>query len=161
MSEPERTYWSGGCQCGAVRFRADCLGRASHCHCRMCQKAFGSIGGSLVVAIDLVWTRSAPKYFQSSNKVRRGFCGTCGTPLTFEFAQTVDVAIATFDKSELIAPDMQLVRAARLPWADGLATLPERSGENQAMAASFSASIISYQHPDHDTAEWPSPGLKT
>jgi hypothetical protein len=34
---------SGGCQCGAVRFRVDGeLGRASICHCRMCQKAFGA-----------------------------------------------------------------------------------------------------------------------
>ncbi len=33
---------TGGCQCGAVRFRAAHLGRASLCHCRMCQKAFGN-----------------------------------------------------------------------------------------------------------------------
>ncbi len=33
---------TGGCQCGAVRFSVGRLGRASVCHCRMCQKAFGS-----------------------------------------------------------------------------------------------------------------------
>jgi hypothetical protein len=33
---------TGGCQCGAVRYRIEGdLGRASICHCRMCQKAFG------------------------------------------------------------------------------------------------------------------------
>ncbi len=32
---------SGGCQCGAVRFRGSRFGRSSICHCRMCQKAFG------------------------------------------------------------------------------------------------------------------------
>ena len=35
---------TGGCQCGAVRFRAAGLGRASLCHCRMCQKALGGPG---------------------------------------------------------------------------------------------------------------------
>ncbi|HEY2357583.1 MAG TPA: hypothetical protein VGH86_09040, partial [Phenylobacterium sp.] len=33
---------TGGCQCGAIRFRIDGeLGEASICHCRMCQKALG------------------------------------------------------------------------------------------------------------------------
>lgn len=44
MTETLRT---GGCQCGAVRFRIHGeLGRASICHCRMCQKAFGGFFGS-------------------------------------------------------------------------------------------------------------------
>ena len=124
----------------------------------MCQKAFGSIGGSLVAVDELVWTRGAPKYFQSSNKVRRGFCRDCGTPLTFERAQAVDVAIAAFDKARAIQPMIQLARNARLPWADGLAALPERSADEQARWAHDDASIVSYQHPDHDTAEWPLAG---
>ena len=65
---------TGGCQCGAVRFSAKRLGRASICHCRMCQKAFGGFFGPLVTAFDVDWTRGAPAWFQSSNKVRRGFC---------------------------------------------------------------------------------------
>ena len=41
--------WSGGCQCGAVRFRVDGeLGRPSVCHCRMCQKAFAAPYAALV-----------------------------------------------------------------------------------------------------------------
>lgn len=47
MSE---TGFSGGCQCGAVRFHAGKLGRASICHCRMCQKHFGNFFGALVSA---------------------------------------------------------------------------------------------------------------
>ncbi len=46
MTETVRT---GGCQCGAVRFRIKgALGRPSICHCRMCQKQFGSFFGALV-----------------------------------------------------------------------------------------------------------------
>ncbi len=38
---PSEAPFTGGCQCGAVRFAVGRLGRASICHCRMCQKAFG------------------------------------------------------------------------------------------------------------------------
>ncbi len=42
--------FTGGCQCGAVRFACESLGRASLCHCRMCQKAFGSYFAPLATA---------------------------------------------------------------------------------------------------------------
>ena len=39
----QQASYSGGCQCGAVRFRVEgALGDASICHCRMCQKASGN-----------------------------------------------------------------------------------------------------------------------
>lgn len=146
---------SGGCQCGAVRFSAASLGRASICHCRMCQKAFGNIGGPLVAAHGLTWTRGAPKRFQSSNKVKRGFCAECGTPLTYEHAGGLEVAIAAFDHAAAIVPVIQLAVESRLPWVDGLASLPTRSRAEADKLAAFYASIESYQHPDHDTSTWP------
>ena len=148
---------SGGCQCGAVRFSVTSIGRASICHCRMCQKAFGNIGGPLVTAHGLVWSRGAPKRFQSSNKVRRGFCGDCGTPLTYEYDGVVELAIATFDHPAEIAPVIQLAVESRLPWFEALAGLPTRSNAEAAKVANFYASIVSYQHPDHDTASWATP----
>ena len=159
MSAPSQvtpaSRFSGGCQCGAVRFSAASLGRASICHCRMCQKAFGSVGGLLVTAIDLTWTRGEPKRFQSSNKVRRGFCGECGTTLTYEYEGGEEVAIATFDRAAEIAPVIQVGIEGRLPWFDSLASLPTRSQAEAAKVASFFASIVPHQHPDHDTAVWP------
>lgn len=157
MSVAPSGSWSGGCQCGAVRFRADALGRASLCHCRMCQKAFAGVGGLLVSVVGLTWTRGAPRYFQSSNKVRRGFCGHCGTPLTYEYPGGVEVAIVAFDRAAEIAPVIQHARAARLPWFDTLAALPVRTAEEEARVAPFFAGIVSRQHPDHDTDAWPSP----
>lgn len=148
--------WSGGCQCGAVRFRAGKLGRPSLCQCRMCQKAFSSIGGLLVTVQDLEWTRGAPRHFQSSNKVKRGFCGDCGTPLTYEHLGGLELAIVAFDRAAEIAPIIQHARDARLPWADGLSALPTRTPEEQSKVAAFFASIISRQHPDRDTESWQS-----
>ena len=44
-------------------FAARTFGRASICHCRMCQKAFGGFFGALVTVHDLEWTRGAPTHF--------------------------------------------------------------------------------------------------
>jgi hypothetical protein len=149
------TAHTGGCQCGAVRFAAASLGRASICHCRMCQKAFGNICGPLVTAKGLTWTRGAPKHFQSSNRVRRGFCADCGTPLTYEYDGAVELAIAAFDRPGEIAPVIQLSCETRLPWFDTLHQLPTRSEAEAVKVADFYASIVSHQHPDHDTSTWP------
>jgi len=151
------TPLTGGCQCGAVRFAVDgALGRASICHCRMCQKAFGAFYAPLVSAPGLRWTRGAPTYFQSSNRVRRGFCADCGTPLTFEPDDgPAELAIGAFDDPAAVRPTIQHDLAARLPWLTELDELPVRPPEEAAKAAGYYASIQSRQHPDHDTEIWP------
>ncbi|MCW5716603.1 MAG: GFA family protein [Bauldia sp.] len=143
---------SGGCQCGAVRFRVGAVGRASICHCRMCQKAFGSFFGPLVTVSDLTWTRGRPKRFWSSNLVQRGFCAECGTPLTFEHPAGVELAIGAFDDPSAVPPTIQVSREERLPFFDGLPGLPLRPGHEAAL---FLATVVSRQHPDYDTAIWP------
>jgi hypothetical protein len=146
---------TGGCQCGAVRFRIETLGRATICHCRMCQKAFGSFFGPLVTAKGLAWTRGEPKWFQSSNKVRRGFCGECGTPLTYDWGGDMEIAIGALDNPELAAPVLQVNPADRLSFFVRLPELPVRSAADNAKVAAFMADIVSHQHPDHDTLNWP------
>lgn len=144
---------AGGCQCGAVRFAVEePLGRASICHCRMCQKAFGAFYGPLVAAPEVRWTRGAPAYFQSSNRARRGFCAACGTPLTFEPDDgPVELAIGAFDDPSAVRPIIQHSLDTRLPWLADLDALPTRSQEEARQVAPYYASIRSRQHPDHDT----------
>jgi len=150
---------SGGCQCGAVRFHIDGeLGRASICHCRMCQKATGGFYAPLVSVklADLVWTRGKPARFASSNKVRRGFCQDCGTPLTFEWsAEEIDLSIGAFDDPAALRPVVQLASEHRLPWVDEIAALPVRPSGETPQAQSWYAAVRSNQHPDHDTEVWP------
>jgi hypothetical protein len=162
MTAPARPV-TGGCQCGAVRFAAASLGRASICHCRMCQKAFGGFFGPLAAARDLVWTRGEPARFRSSNKVRRGFCAACGTPLTYEpdGSPVVDVALGALDDPAAAAPTVQLAIEARLPFFAALAGLPEERTGDDPRDAAFQASLISCQHPDRDTADWPPPATET
>ncbi|BDA83857.1 aldehyde-activating protein [Aureimonas sp. SA4125] len=154
MTLDNKPHYTGGCQCGAVRFRIDgALGRASICHCRMCQKAFGSFYAPLV-AFDWktqAWTRGAPAYFQSSNHVRRGFCAACGTPLTYEAPTGPALAIGAFDDAEAIAPEIQFGTEAKLAYVDRLAALPARGTMDDEEDHDMLTTLVSYQHPDHDT----------
>jgi len=147
---------SGGCQCGAIRFRVDGdLGEASICHCRMCQKATGGLFGPYVSVklAELIWTRGERKRFQSSNKVWRGFCEACGTPLTFEYQggpALMGLAIGALDDPSVARPAEQLGSPSKLPWLDELPSLPTHE-PTEPRAAAHLASITSLQHPDHDT----------
>jgi hypothetical protein len=149
---------SGGCQCGAVRFRVEgLLGDASVCHCRMCQKAFGNFYAPLVSVRDalLIWTRGAPKTFRSSNFVSRGFCAECGTPLTYEAPDGIALAIGAFDHPDEIAPKLQWGIEGKLPYVDTIASLSAHHTLADTNAAPFLKDLMSYQHPDHDTEHWP------
>lgn len=143
--------FSGGCQCGAVRFHTRKVGRPSICHCRMCQKQFGNFFGALISAdqAHLTWTRGQPKLFRSSAKIHRGFCEKCGTPLTYHHPNGVELAIGAFDTPELFEPQVQVNFEHRLPWIEHLF-------EKRAVQQSLDeATITSFQHPDHDTEVWP------
>jgi hypothetical protein len=148
---------SGGCQCGAVRYRIEGeLGAASICHCRMCQKATGGFYGPFVTVKNgqLTWTRGERRRFQSSNKVWRGFCGDCGTPLTFEQVPgEIDVTIGSLDEPSGARPTLQLGSPRRVAYVDDLPGLPRREPDEPRIAA-YQSDLVSYQHPDHDTDVW-------
>ena len=128
MSLDNRPVYSGGCQCGAVRFRVEgALGDASICHCRMCQKAFGNFYAPLVSVrgAKLDWTRGEPKYFQLVEPRRRAASARdCGTPLTYEAPDGMALAIGAFDDPAAIAPTIQWGTEAKLPYVDDIPALP-------------------------------------
>ena len=144
-----RIPFTGGCQCGAVRFRFSAEpARRSVCHCRMCQKALGNVfapyaGGPMA---DFEWTRGAPKIFQSSEACERGFCGDCGTPLTYRDTREgkIFVTIGSFDDPARLAPTLNLGMQSKVAWVDGLSALP--GSDTKADPARRSR-----QHPDAET----------
>jgi hypothetical protein len=152
---------TGGCQCGAVRYRAVPRPETSHiCHCRMCQKAVGGPFAALVnVAREaLVWTRGTAAQFASSAEVTRGFCRECGTPLTYSYHASKHLCITTasLDDPAQVPPQMQFGVEARLPWFAGLPGLPEEGTTETTMPGAAPAIAASNrQHPDHDTESWP------
>ncbi|AAW75337.1 conserved hypothetical protein [Xanthomonas oryzae pv. oryzae KACC 10331] len=101
------------------------------------------------------WTRGAPKRFASSSVVQRGFCAECGTPLTYEAPDGVAVAAGAVDTPEQLPPHLQYRLDRKLPFVDSLAQLPTRPPADDAAAEAFLANVVSRQHPDHDTAQWP------
>ena len=159
-----QTSITGGCQCGAVRYVIKgALGKASICHCRMCQKAFGSFFGPFVSVErnNFELTRGTLSMFRSSDAAERGFCRDCGTPLSFQFVGTeqIDLAIGSLDKPELARPADQIGIEGRLPWFAELAGLPERTTEAGDTPERLSLIAQSNrQHPDHDTRDWLHPG---
>jgi len=149
---------TGGCQCGAVRFRiTGALTDSSICHCRMCQKAFGAYYAPLISArgAEIAWTRGERKRYASSNFAWRGFCGDCGTPLTYEAPDGMAIAAGAFDDPACVPPRIQFGVEAKIALVDGLHRLPEEETLADLEHAPFLADIVSYQHPDHDTESWP------
>ena len=145
---------TGGCQCGAVRYRIDAAPVNPHvCHCRMCQKASGAAFMAFAET-DLVhfqWTCGAPAWFRSSEAVERGFCAACGTSLHFRYvgSDRIDVALASLDDPEAISPAREFGYESRLGWLDLLGTLPHSTTEGSTPAAALKT-YASRQHPDHE-----------
>jgi len=155
MQTDRRTpVMTGGCQCGAVRYALMSEPtQASICHCRMCQKAFGSYFAPLtgVPVRDLVWTRGTPGIFKSSEAAERGFCRDCGTPLTFRYVESdrINVSIGSLDGPGRVRPEIQFGIESRLPAFETLHTLPGERTEDDATPEDL-AKRRSRQHPDHD-----------
>lgn len=105
MSEgrPKRDHM-GRCACGAVRYRL--LSEpfdAGYCHCRICQLTSGApvMAFATVPLDDFVVVEGELSIRASSAFGERGFCGTCGTPLTMHVTHqpdTIDFTIATLDR---------------------------------------------------------------
>jgi hypothetical protein len=152
---------AGGCQCGAVRYVLHEQPDDPHiCHCRMCQKAFGSFFAPLTgVSLDkFEVTRGALAIFMSSDETERGFCRDCGTPLTFHYVgrRRIAVSIGSLDEPAGIRPGRQYGIEARMPWFGDLAGLPgDNTTEQDAPALAAAIAASNHQHPDHDTEVWP------
>ena len=154
---------TGGCQCGAVRYAFEGDPQlVALCHCRMCQKATGSVAWPFFTALreDLSWTRGQPALYRSSAAAQRGFCIRCGTPLIFDpdGEATVDVGVATLDNPAAMAPAAQYWVGSRVPWFDNLAGLPV-AGLGDKLPDHEVARRRPFQHPDHDTDHWPPTGV--
>jgi hypothetical protein len=77
----------GSCLCGAVSFQVEGpLPAPDACHCSACRKWSGHVLAGTDVRRDALTIRGADRvtWYASSEKVRRGFCVTCGSSLFFD-----------------------------------------------------------------------------
>lgn len=113
---------TGGCLCGAVRYRARGEPKwVAYCHCESCRRATGAPMASYAgfAAERFAYIAGAPARFASSPGVTRSFCGRCGTPLTYEGARwpgEVHVLIGTLDRPEDFVPTRDAFVEEKLPW---------------------------------------------
>jgi hypothetical protein len=94
---------NGSCLCGAVRFTVDGeLHEPDACHCTQCRKQSGHYWVSTNVKRDALALEGADKltWYQSSDKVRRGFCSVCGSFLFWDPVKhdIVGVGMGAFEK---------------------------------------------------------------
>ena len=120
----------GGCQCGRVRYRADePRDRSSVCYCRMCQKASGGPFMAFVrFRTDQVQWSTPPDVFSSSNLAERGFCRSCGTPLSYRqiSGSHISLTINSLDDPQSVHPEMRFSANMEVSWCGSLSTLPTR-----------------------------------
>lgn len=95
---------TGACLCGAVSFTVEGeLPGPDGCHCTKCRKSTGHflVSTDIKRAALKVKGEENVRWYQSSEKVRRGFCGTCGSTLFWDPPADRDwtaVAMGAFDK---------------------------------------------------------------
>ena len=93
----------GSCLCGAVRFDVTgALPKPDACHCTKCRKWSGHYFASTDVPRAALTIHGAESvtWFQSSPKVRRGFCSVCGSSLFFDppHKDWIGVAMGAFEQ---------------------------------------------------------------
>lgn len=152
--------FSGGCQCGAVRYRFSQRPTGAHiCHCRMCQKAVGNFYASFVGGSkdEFEITRGKLATYKSSNKAERGFCDKCGTPLSMSGLERnwISVSIGSLDNPEAFPPIDQHGVESRMSYANAIGDLPDQPFTEIKEPDWVVIKSTNHQHPDHDTKTWP------
>jgi hypothetical protein len=120
---------TGGCLCGAVRYRAGgAPRRTTHCHCQHCRRSSGApfVTWSEFEAPGFVFVSGTPASYESRPGVTRQFCAACGTQLTYRNADTpgsIDVTACSLDEAAGVVPEDHVWCDRMLPWIhleDGL-----------------------------------------
>lgn len=122
----------GSCLCGAVTFNVACeIPQPDVCHCRQCRKQSGHCFASTDVpkAALTMLTDSKLAWFQSSEKIRRGFCVNCGSSLFWEPSHRdwIAVAMGSFDGPTDTTVKMHIFVSERGDYYDIADGLPQRS----------------------------------
>lgn len=99
---------TGGCACGRIRYVAEIEDDDAYlCHCRMCQRATGSVSIAFKhLRKDAVRWEGEPDWYSSSPIARRPYCRECGSSLGFEFPDSgnMDLTVGSFDDPSWFVP---------------------------------------------------------
>jgi len=77
--------------------------------------------------------------------------------MTYRHPGGLELAIGTFDDRSDLAPQIQVNYDARIPWVE---TIFDQRIHKEPDFYARQEAIISFQHPDYDTAIWPTEGVE-
>ncbi len=135
---PGNTAKTGGCMCGAARYEV--RGEpfwVGHCHCVSCRAHTGApvVTFAGFKKDQVTFTEGQRQIYKSSPGVGRGFCGHCGTPLTWEGKSNLpgrgeifEFHISTLDEPEAFVPTSHFFYPERIAWFDLADDLPRYHG---------------------------------
>jgi len=130
---------TGGCACGRIRFAARIDSDDAYlCHCRMCQRATGSVSIAFanVKQANVDWDHE-PDWYESSPIARRPYCRECGTSLGFQFkegSENMDLTVAAFDDPSRFKPKHHFgAESMHRAWLNTEGLPEKRTDEYQAL----------------------------
>ena len=142
---------TGGCQCGAVRYRIDTEPlTVIACHCGQCQKQSASAFGMTMTVprAAFSFTKGEPARWQrtadSGNALGAAFCQECGVRLLHDppGKATINVKPGTLDDTSWVKPVGHIWTDMAQPWMrdrlDGL-TYPRQPENFDALITAFRA----------------------
>ena len=129
-----KTY-AGGCACGAIRYEISAEPMVMNdCQCRDCQRASGTGHGSYLTfprRADVKLTGQASHWdmvADSGNVKTRGFCPSCGSPVSLTFSAMPDlftIHAASLDDPGRYQPQMVTYGLRGHTWDHVDLTLPK------------------------------------
>ncbi|HEY2620405.1 MAG TPA: GFA family protein [Acetobacteraceae bacterium] len=129
---------TGRCLCGAIHYEYD--GEPTlvvHCHCESCRRQTSSPVATFVIVptTALRFTSGQPKMYLSSPGVQRGFCGDCGSPISYRTDRrpdVIDLFAGTLSDPSTLAPQCHVHAGEQLPWFEVLDDLPRYPAASRA-----------------------------
>ena len=130
---------TGGCACGRIRYSVEIDDHDAYlCHCRMCQRATGSVSIAFKsVKHARLAFETEPDWYESSPIARRPYCRECGTSLGFRFKQgsdNMDLTVASFDDPSRFRPTHHFgAESMHCAWLDTRALPRKRTEDYQPL----------------------------
>ena len=133
---------TGSCKCGETGFKVDGPAlQAVTCHCCLCRSMTGAAFSTYVVVKEAQLTVTGnPKQlavYQVTDRTRRFFCRSCGTPLFNLNPATYKglsmLYLGTVQGHESLEPTVQLFCESKLSWTrlhEGARSFPRAPGRD-------------------------------
>lgn len=115
---------TGGCYCGAARYRADAAPIfQANCHCANCRRAAGAqaVAWITVRNSEFAFTQGTPRRFRTETEAWRTFCEHCGTSLTYEADARpgeIDLTTGSLHRPEDFPPTKDVFPEEKLSWVE-------------------------------------------